>query len=374
MSVQGSLKTMSPVDVLGWLERRGLAGDLTVERAGTSRRFQVARGAVTSASSTDPAEYLGQMLLNAGHITEDLLREAFALQAQTGTQIGKILVDRGRVAEAALREILEVKIREGVYDAMSWEDGAFVFEPDDGAPRLAQYGVEVPIAVCLTDGAERATQWKAIRAAIPRPDLRFFVPDRSWLQRARPGSPSALVLEDVQHGLTVREIILERHALTFQVYQRVFELLQRGIIQPDRRAGGRDEPPPGTERTDPLALVEAARGRARGGDRRGAVELARRALEAAPADEHIKRTYQELERSLFAELSRALLKKFRVPRLLKAKEELAALELTAEERYLVGRIDGRWDLLSLMRVSPLREVEALITFQRLAERGLIALE
>ena len=57
MSVQGSLKTMSPVDVLGWLERRGLAGDLTVERAGTSRKFQVARGAVTSASSTDPAEY-----------------------------------------------------------------------------------------------------------------------------------------------------------------------------------------------------------------------------------------------------------------------------------------------------------------------------
>jgi hypothetical protein len=55
-------------------------------------------------------------------------------------------------------------------------------------------------------------------------------------------------------------------------------------------------------------------------------------------------------------------------------DELEKLQLSAEERYLIGRIDGRWDLLSLMRVSPLREVEALITFQRLAERGVISLE
>ena len=45
-----------------------------------------------------------------------------------------------------------------------------------------------------------------------------------------------------------------------------------------------------------------------------------------------------------------------VPR--KAWNHILEKELSEAERYLTGRIDGRWDLLSLMRVSPLRQVDA----------------
>ena len=80
-----------------------------------------------------------------------------------------------------------------------------------------------------------------------------------------------------------------------------------------------------------------------------------------------------LERTVFAELSRDLLTSFRVPKLMVQRQELDRLELSDTERYLAGRVDGRWDLLSLMRVAPVREVEALITFKRLADRGIISL-
>jgi hypothetical protein len=231
--------------------------------------------------------------------------------------------------------------------------------------------VKLELATLVSEGSERAAAWKKLRAEIPSDDLRFWVPDRLWLERAKPGSPSGLILGDVVRGLTVREIILARHAMPFPVYQRLSELLARGILKIDKRAAPRE---PAESATTPAAMLEAAQGRARGGDRAGALELARKALAEAPADDDVKKVYQQIERSLFAELSRTLLARFRVPKLLKSREELARTTLTAEERYLVDRIDGRWDLLSLMRVAPLREVEALITFRRLADRGLIALD
>jgi hypothetical protein len=370
MSVRGSLKTMSIADVFDWLRRRNLRGELTLDRAAHTRRFQVADGHVTGASSTDPAEYLGQILINAGVLTEEQLREAYASQSSDGILLGKILAVGGVVSEGALRQAIDLKIRESFYDALAWGEGTFQFDLHGDAPRPLEIEVAVPIEALVAEGTVRVETWKKLRIEIPSDECRFFVPDRGWLDKAKPGSPSALILGDVVRGLTVREICLARHALPFPIYQRLSELMARGIIQLDRRSEVRAQP---VVALPAPALIDAARGRARGGDRTGALDLARQALALAPESEAIKQAYAEIERGLFAELSRQMLSRFRVPRLLKSREELAQESLSAEERYLVDRIDGRWDLLSLMRVSPLREVEALITFSRLADRGLITL-
>jgi hypothetical protein len=371
MSLRGSLKTMPVADLFEWLERRQPAGELTLDRANQTRRFQLAAGAVTGASSTDPAEYLGQILLNTGVITEAQLADAYAAQASDGILVGRILVVNGVVGEVALREAIELKIRESLFDALSWTDGNFSFDPVGDTPRPLEVEVALPLAPMVAQGAERAAQWRVLRAEIPDDGCRFFLPDKTWLDRAKRGSPSALILAEVQRGLSVREISLALHSMPFPIYQRLFELMARGILKIDRRATARREK---DATIPPEQLIEAARGRAKGGDRPGALEMAKRALADAPANEAIKKAYQEIERGLFAELSRTLLARFRVPKLLKPRDELAATPLSAEERYLVDRIDGHWDLLSLMRVSPLREVDALITFSKLADKGLISLE
>jgi hypothetical protein len=53
--------------------------------------------------------------------------------------------------------------------------------------------------------------------------------------------------------------------------------------------------------------------------------------------------------------------------------ELDAAELSDIERRLAHRVDGRWDLLSLVRSSPFGEVPSLLAFATLAERGIIEL-
>ncbi len=372
MTLRGSLSTMSIADVFDWIERRQPVGELTLDRANQTRRFQLAGGAVISASSTDPAEYLGQILINDGSMSEEQLRDAYASQASDGIMLGKILLLNGVVTEAQIRAALDLKIRESLYDALSWEVGTFQFDLSAGAPRPLEVEVTLPFAPLREAAADRIEKWRAVRAQIPGDACRFFVPDKTWIDKAKPGSPSALILQQVVRGLSVREISLALHSMPFPVYQRLFDLLTRGIVKLDRRTVPRAEAR--TSSLPPPELIEAARGRARGGDRAGALELAKQALAEAPSSEPIRKAYQELERGLFAELSRTLLARFCVPRLLKSREELQRLPMSAEERYLVDRIDGRWDLLSLMRVSPLREVEALITFSKLKDKGLISLD
>jgi hypothetical protein len=58
----------------------------------------------------------------------------------------------------------------------------------------------------------------------------------------------------------------------------------------------------------------------------------------------------------------------------RVKEPTAALGLSDAEIELANRIDGRWDLLSLIRSANIREAEALLAFAHLAEVGVVALE
>jgi hypothetical protein len=363
VGISGSLKTMPAGDLLEWAARRDRRGELTVERGDMTRKLLVGDGKITGTSSNNPAEYLGQLLLNSRLITENTLREAHA-SLGSGLSLGMILMARG-LREDALRTALETKVREGLFDLLSWTDGLFSF--NDEAPPVpgVEYEIAMPIPTLLAEAASRVAEWIRIRAQIPDDSTRFFLlPEaRHW--------PATPILRDVGRGMSVRELMLEHHSLPFPMYQELEELLTRGLIRTDRRVAKRLA---SDRQLPPAEQMLAARGRARGGDKTGALVMARQALQAAPNDEGLKGAYAAIERQVFAELSRTLLSRYRVPKLLKSQEELAGEELTAEERYFVGRIDGRWDLLSLMRVSPLREVEALLTLQQLATRGVISLE
>ena len=361
---------MPAADLFDWLDRRGVRAEIEVSRADVTRTFRVERGVMVGLSSNNPAEYLAQMLLNAGYLDEDGVKEMLELQAGSGMSLGKLLIVQRRVSETVLREVLETKLREGLFDCLAWPDGAFEVKPSDAPPAL-ELDVRVPIRPALADGEHRASAWRAVREIIPHDDLRFRMTDPIWMEKVKPGSPSALLLGDVLRGLSVRGIILERHSLAFPVVQRLAELMQRGIIQ---IIGGANP----TRRTLPSIPIPNApavtiKAKLEAGELRQALELARAASGAAPEDAELGKLRQDAERKLFAELSRALLTRYRVPKLLMGLDEIERVGLSDAERYLVGRIDGHWDLLSLMRVSPLREVEALLTFQELAEKGVISL-
>jgi hypothetical protein len=54
-------------------------------------------------------------------------------------------------------------------------------------------------------------------------------------------------------------------------------------------------------------------------------------------------------------------------------EFLTAERLSPSEFFLLSRIDGTWDVKSIIQITPLREVDALRALKRMREKGLIEL-
>jgi hypothetical protein len=102
--------------------------------------------------------------------------------------------------------------------------------------------------------------------------------------------------------------------------------------------------------------------------------MASQALLQDPTDGEVRKTFATTQRSRVAEVAKQLLARHRVPRRVPDVELHAEhLGLSSVEIDLAARVDGRWDLLSLVRSAPIREAEALLAFARLAEVGVVDL-
>ncbi len=363
---------MSIEDVLTWLSRRLVCGSLTLEHGAAVRTFVCDAGYVASASSNDPSEELGRILLAKGLVDEPSMDEARQVQADTGVPLSRILSMVGKITEERLRALLEERALQAILDVFCWDEGTFAFEPTSDLPEAAELPIAVQLHVCLDEGRKRAAQWKVLRERIPSDNIVLRIADREALAAtvAAAGPAQAAAFEAVagalERGLSVGQMLADVGIARLPLFECLAALLEGGSLAlPGALALGPDAPVE--------ALTAEAERLAAAGERLDAFELARRARLAAPRDGAVETLYRATERALFAELSRELLTSFRVPALLVEPGQIDGLDLSDPERALVRRVDGRWDLLSLMRSSSLREAEALITFKRLADRGIISL-
>jgi hypothetical protein len=92
-----------------------------------------------------------------------------------------------------------------------------------------------------------------------------------------------------------------------------------------------------------------------------------------PGDGALRRLTAEAEASFVDRTLRHALPAHKVPVLTRPMEALAAERLTPQEFFMLSRIDGRWDIKSIIQLAPLREVDALRTLKRMREMGMIDL-
>ena len=381
MSVSGSLRTMSVEDLLDWIDRRLISGTLTVDNGAVVRAFAFDSGYVVNAGSNSLHEQPENLLLEKGLVDENVLERAHSESLDTGTTVIEQLQTLAGIEEQALREVLEDYVSESLLDTLVWQSGNFAFQTTEEAEIISVFPISVRLRGCVVQGRQRAFRWRQIEELIPDTSAVLQILDRARL--GAEGDSEALlqkILDDtraIEDGATVEQLIERRHGRRFEVLDRLATLLERGGLGSggEAPAAVAEEAPPEAAAAEDknVDLERSARVQAEAGNLNEALALAEKALEAEPGHAGLQRLHRELERSVFAELAREFLTSFRVPKLLVGRGELDHLELSDTERYLAGRVDGRWDLLSLMRVAPMREVEVLIAFKRLADRGIISL-
>lgn len=359
---------MSAEDVLEWASRRKVTAPLTFERQGTVRTLTLSEGAIAHASSNRNDEWLGTILVRSGLLAEAALADALVARAETGVPLGRLLLLSGLTTEADLLAILTTKIRETVTDVITWRDGHF-----DMAPRLkpAVPGLraELSIDVCLTVARRRANRMEAIMNVLASDDATFFASPHSTAPASTPDLviDPALVWAQAIAGRSAAGIAAALAAERFAAYDILANLVETGQLRIDRRR---------RRRTDSaVELAAGVLGRLREGDRRVALAMAQQALDQQPDHPEVRAVFARAQRACVAEAAKRLLARHCVPKRSGdiTAELQAAHHLTQAEIDLASRVDGRWDLMSLIQSAPVRQAEALLGFARLAEAGVIDL-
>lgn len=377
--LSGDFGTMPLKDIVNYLGNRRLSGKLLVQRSGVFKDLTLAEGAVISASSNQPREYLGQFLINMGHLTEDQLSRAFEAQRETDFRLGKILVIKGIVPEATVLSMLSMKFREMLLDAFQWTDGEFQFETVEVSNRLEGLDVRVDLLDIHREGEFRETAWEAIRAAFPSGKARLSVDEKKLPEPRQPGSMDERLVQLIKDGLTIDEMALALHASDFYLYQRLYALYRREAVKVREIAA----PPPEAAEPEPGPqiigsessvdeVLQAARMFLEGLNYRDGEVLARRAHEMAPSPETAD-LLKLAETGLLEALRLVLMDPPQVPALLVPQAQLKTMQLSAPERYLLSRIDGKRDVAAIVRVSPLHELDALKYFQGFVDSGFVKL-
>jgi hypothetical protein len=372
---RGSLSSMALPDLLQWASRAQKTGTLVLRDERIAKKIHFLGGLVIGSSSTDPGDYLGQVLLSEGLISEEHLREAMETQARTKVMLGRLLVQRGIVAEERVAAVLKHKAEETIYSLFLWSEGEFEFL-DGELPPTEQVRIKIQIEEVLLEGVRRYDTSRKIREILPH--------NRVVLARTALSLPADIAAKPFPsriYGLvdgrrTLADIVLEAHSSEFNVCQVLYILVQRGyaaVVAPP--AGTARESAAAASSVAPalepvLASVRACLAR---GEAEAALSLLDAARDAGLRAEELHALTQEAETYFVERAYRHYLPAAKVPVLKRPLESLLGESFSPEEMFLVSRVNGSWDLRSIVSISPLREVDALRALKRLRERGVIDL-
>ncbi len=314
MGLTGNLKTMALPDILQWIAGGQKTGTLHIERRSIQKRIVVRDGLIFSSWSNDPRESLGQFLIRLRLVTEEQLFKALLAQEE-----------KGRLFESQVTPV-------------------------------------------IMEGIRRVDEWGRIKTVLPSMSLTLHVQ----------GAPVAIedpvdrqVLGLAAAGKTLAEISLELRRSEFETAALAFDLHSRGLVTVDQV---REEGPS----PDPVGAIQALLGLAYQRLQEKRYDAAIQAYEEVLA---LDRLNQNAKKGIIAAVEARNRDKAlrsvplaKVPVLTMDLASLTRENFDPHEGFVLSRVNGQWDVQSILKLCPMSEEDALLIFSRLLERKAIALK
>jgi hypothetical protein len=370
MSISGNLETMELAELLQWVAQSGKTGTLVIGRQEVQKRIFFVDGRIIATGSTDPKEQLGHFLVSHGYITETELVEAVTQQESTGMLLGKILVTRGRISEQELQHLLLLKAQEGIFDMFSWNSGEFRFVERETL-ESGMIPIALEVARVVLQGMERLDEWSRIREAVPSA---LCVPVAVGTYDDPELSPGERrVLELVDDDRSIEDICIETHSSTFFVSRILAGAVRAGALKMVRPRVEMRDAIAEADTIDASTLLETAGRKIEAGDFQGALRHLRAARSLDPGGKETQKAIVEAEERMKRVMREEGLSLKAVPQITVSHDEIKNLRLSPEEGFVLSRIDGSYDIESILKISPMPPLEAQLVFRKLLHAGQIEL-
>lgn len=366
MSLSGNLRTMALPDVLQWIATGHKTGTLRVQRGATETRIMFQAGTVFSSWSNDPRHSLGQHLIRERRVTEEQLFKALLAQEDGGPLLGSILVADGVLAEEDLKRTLTFKAEETIYDLFLWSEGEFEFV-DDELPAQVRIHLNLAVTAVVLEGIRRVDEWARIREVFWSSATTFKVQGAPH-SVSDPAGRQALGLAAA--GKSLAEIGLEMRRSEFETASLLYELYNRGALAVEQTGET-------IARTDPVGAIQAllASAAQRLSEKRfdAALNAYEEVLSLDRLNQHAKKGLIALAEARSRERTLRSVPLAKVPVLAIDMVSLTKEKFDPQEGFVLSRVNGQWDIQSILKLCPMGEDDALLIFARLIERKVIDL-
>ena len=335
---------------------------------GVSKKVWFRDGQVGAAASSDPREYLGHFLIARGLVNEKQLEMALTTQEQTGIKLGKILVTIDAVTQEQLDAVLQTKIHETVFSLFLWPVAEFeFFEGEILGGDLREASIDATFLIM--EGTRRQDEFVRIKAALP-------------------GTEAVLAMTGVYPSAD----IAEEYPLTLSLFERIDGLRNLAAIGLDLHALEYDL------LAAAMALIEAGAAKvvsARPDAEQEWQKTVHQQLFSKTVQAFSSGQYAQagnlcnflIQKGLFVEEARNMLaacdEKTKVdwdkevpldgiPQLVRSLADLSNLALSPQEGFLVSRLDGNYSVRSILKITPIPEMDARRALKNMLDKKIIA--
>jgi hypothetical protein len=369
MGIEGNLQTMALPDIFQWLANGRYTGTLLISTGEVVKSIYFRDGEIVSCTSTNPKEFLGHFLVSHGYLDEASLAAAVSEQEKTGELLGNILVEQGAISTRDLERMLALKAEESIFELFHWEEGQFRFVADE-LPKYEMVPISLNVTSLTLEGIRRIDEWKRIRDVVPSAQcVPVSVGD---LLADETDESRRAVLEMVDDDRSVEEIGLQTHSSEYFVCEILFQKARQGVLKVVKpriiAAAAGAHAPQSTSATD---LVDEARELLSVKE----YELALRRMQAAsslePDNSDVTGSVRSMEAEIRAEIETRGVDPAGIPLLKTSLQAMQSMDFSPQEAFILSRISGASDIGSILKISPLPELEAMIVFWKLLENDLI---
>ena len=367
MGITGNLRTMQLGELLQWLSLGSKTGTLLIDGHGVEKRVYFQDGRIASTSSSSEREYLGHFLVSHGFITEEELKMAMEVQEESQILLGKILVMINAIAEADLLRLMKKKAEESIYDVFLWTEGDFEFIDGDG-PDQKMVPLSLDVTGIIMEGMRRYDEWQVIRQRVPDSSVvpEIVRPLEMELLHDR----EKLIMPYIDGQRTIEEIALHTHNAEFTVSKLISEGLRTGHMRLLESRARREAVPLAESGTEIEHFLKRGRAQLKK-DPQAAYRMFKVAHELDPNDGRTADSIREAEKEIKSALQADGVSGEKIPELAISMQKLQERQFTPAEGFVLSRINAQWDVKSIMKISPMKELEVLMIFQKLLKDGVI---
>ena len=374
MSLSGNLNTMSFGDLLQFISANQSTGTLQIRQGQILKMIFFEKGRVISSSSSDPKDYLGHFLVSQGIITEEELRIAMEIQRSSKMMLGKILVMGGKVKEDDMVRFLQMKTEETIYTLFLWDEGEFTFYADEFVNRIF-VRISLDPQSMIFEGVLRRDEWERMRKSFPTNNVVLGDVRKSYWLLDETDPQTRLIYSQVDGRRTIEDIATAVHGVEYTVCRVLFALFEAGYLQISRVAEAPVESRLRGGDHSMSQLLSEAKQKLLKGRSEEALDLLRE-IEPQSGEYHseVVPLIDQAEKDTIRDMYAQHLSPDKIPHVIVPFEELGTVQLTPQEGFILSRLDGIWDVRSIVSITPMKEVEALRLLKRLIDRGIVGLK